>query len=207
MICEKQPIKALYVRFFAHILFLKQTKLWPWVINSYLNISFLLKLSNISLLIISICIVFQFTIDILSRVLFRRGRYLLQNKLRCHQPTVGGAKFITNQNGATTRAPPSICLMNDNTVIRARLLRDSQSDQQPVISSLQRIERSIDKLDNTLQKLSLQTPDRRGERDSVNQDNITEWRIVSSVLDRLFFILYICAIVASLITLFPRPAK
>ena len=36
---------------------------------------------------------------------------------------------------------------------------------------------------------------------------IKEWRDVSLVMDRVFFILYIILIVVSLITLFPRPGR
>ncbi len=40
-----------------------------------------------------------------------------------------------------------------------------------------------------------------------NSQCIKEWRDVSLVMDRVFFIIYIILIVASLITLFPRPGR
>ena len=40
-----------------------------------------------------------------------------------------------------------------------------------------------------------------------NSQCIKEWRDVSLVMDRVFFIIYIILIVVSLITLFPRPGR
>ena len=40
-----------------------------------------------------------------------------------------------------------------------------------------------------------------------NSQCIKEWRDVSLVMDRVFFIVYIILIVVSLITLFPRPGR
>ena len=65
------------------------------------------------------------------------------------------------------------------------------------------IQRQLRGIDHTLQGIetSLKEKDGGGEERRVHRD----WQLVATTVDRIFFLLFVVAIVVSLATLFPRP--
>ncbi|KAK2144516.1 hypothetical protein LSH36_749g01013 [Paralvinella palmiformis] len=73
------------------------------------------------------------------------------------------------------------------------------------LSLLRRLDQKVFEIRRIMQKVDTRTDDDRS-RSQYKYDIRDDWRRVAKILDRLFFIVYILLILASLLTLFPKPS-